>query len=591
MQGDTPATPLSAEANGANGTAHSPEEIKAMRRNGLPWILAAFAVAIVVLLIGLFFFGMKEYGCQWSGAQADGTAGAASLTDKDWPAPNPRSVLGVFPRAAVVSDNGLCSEIGRSVLLRGGNAVDASIATAACVGALNSHSSGLGGGFLMTVYNKFYGKCTTLDARETAPLSTSKDTFVSDPKNAFVGYKSVAVPGELHGYWKAFKAFGSGRIAWQDLLMPTIHLLNNGYPVTKLMEISLEKRKDEILAEPSMAKFFTNNQTGELYKEGEMLKNPVLAETLRQLATSPDPVRLFYFGDMARKIAAEFQANEGYITKKDLEMYQTIVDDSPLVNDHFHDQLAMCGPKPSSSFAVTQLIVSLMTRLFPAGTDPSSVFNSTDFYHKFVEVQKFAYAQRTRLADVSFVKDAETWAINMTKKEFTDALLDRIKDETQEVSEYGALIAQTNSVGTSHVSIIDADGNAVSLTSSLNNVLGAVVRSEQLGIVWNDHMDDFSTPGAKNFYGYEPSEANYIEPGKRPLSSMSPMIVYNHKSKQVKVNIGASGGSKIVSSIAQVLTHVLSFNKTVKEAIDFPRVHNQFTPLKTDYEVGVPQVS
>uniref|UniRef100_A0A915CL63 Uncharacterized protein n=1 Tax=Ditylenchus dipsaci TaxID=166011 RepID=A0A915CL63_9BILA len=555
-------------------TGQPSHSVKDMRNKGLPWILTACAIVIIVLCMVLCFFLYKEY---YSATTADPTDPFAltgftstSLPSKEdarkaWPTLSPATSLARFPKAAVVSDNGLCSEIGRNILLRGGNAVDSAIATIACVGALNAHSSGLGGGFLMTFYNHFYSKCTSLDARETAPLNTHRDTFASNPKDAVKGYKSVATPGELHGYWTAYKRFGSGRISWQDLLIPTVHLLTNGYPVSKLMEVNLRIRQEEIMNEPSMRNFFVNNVTNELYKEGEVLKNPQLAETFRKLAISSDPVKLFYGGEIGKQIADEIGENDGFITKKDLETYRTVIDTTPL------------------------LIVSIMSKFYPIGSDSSIPYSSVDYYHRLIEAQKFAYAQRSFLGDPKFIPKANSIANNMTTKEFTDYIVGKISSETLALEEYGGDNSMApDEHGTSHVSVIDADGNAVSLTSSVNNIFGALVRSDRLGIVWNDQMDDFSRPGSTNFFGFEPSKANYIEPGKRPLSSMSPVIIYDKQSKQVKASMGASGGSKIISSLSQVILQTINFNHTIKEAIDAPRLHNQFTPYITNYEKGFP---
>ncbi|KAI6190066.1 hypothetical protein M3Y97_00076500 [Aphelenchoides bicaudatus] len=585
---------LESNVNRTYDSRQTPNEMKQMRKKGLPWIIAAFALILLILLAVLFVFAMNGFGRDTNCISAEKLSRADA---KYIPASN--TMLGRFTRAAVVSDNGICSEIGRGILFRG-NAVDAAIAVAMCIGALHQHSSGLGGGFLATYYEKQRGQCVTLDARETAPLSTHLNTFDKDPKEAFVGYRSIATPGELHGYWTAFKNYGSGNVAWQDLVMPTVRLLNDGYPVTGLMEKNLKIREQEILNEPTMRKFFVNNATGKLYKEGEILKNPVLGETYRRLAVSSDPVRLFYFGEMAQVIAFEISTNNnGYVTRKDLESYRTIVDKQPLQNDHFHKDLVMCGPKPSSSFAVTQLILSVMSQFYPAGSDPEILFKDPLFYHRFVEAQKFAYAQRTRLgtaqfldiflADPKFVKEAEELAINMTTKRFTDEIMSQIKERVRDIMDYGADTGQPDDHGTSHVSVVDSEGNSVALTSSVNNIFGALVRSERLGIVFNDQMDDFSLPNQVNYFGFEPSRVNYIEPGKRPLSSMSPLIVYDKKTREVKASIGAAGGSKICSAVAQTLLHALSFNRTIKEATDFPRIHNQFTPITTSFEKDFPQ--
>uniref|UniRef100_A0A183CG28 Gamma-glutamyltranspeptidase 1 n=1 Tax=Globodera pallida TaxID=36090 RepID=A0A183CG28_GLOPA len=450
-----------------------------------------------------------------------------------------------FTRAAVLSENGICSEIGRKVLLQGGNAVDAALSVAFCVGALNPHSAGLGGGFLMTYYRRFYGKCTTIDARETAPARTNKGIFGNSSEegggggSSQYGYKSVATPGLLHGFWTAFKRFGSGKIAWMDLLMPTVHLLSDGFPVSELMAKNLEENRERIVngSHSGMRSHFTNPATGQLYREGELIRDNILAETLKRLALSHEPLQLFYSanGDMAKLIADEFAANGGFITRKDLHTYRSVVDEQPLlVTSEAEPKFVLCGAKPSSSFAITQLILAVMLKFYPPGSNSSIPWLSDEYYHRLIESQKHAG-------------------------------------------------------GTSQVIVVDADGNAVSMTSSINKAFGSLIRSPQLGLIWNDHMDDFSQPNRTNFYGLAPSETNFIEAGKRPMSSMSPMVVYHKDSRKVKIVIGASGGTLIPTAMSQVLLQLLAFNHSLKEAIDTPRLHNQFTPFVTDFEREFPQ--
>uniref|UniRef100_A0A7E4VUP2 Gamma-glutamyltranspeptidase 1 n=1 Tax=Panagrellus redivivus TaxID=6233 RepID=A0A7E4VUP2_PANRE len=563
----------------------SPTGIHDARKKGLPWLIAALIGAIFVLLLILLFFVLRV---PTDDLLKSRHKSLADLSRSDWPALSPKSLIATFKKVAVVSDNGLCSEIGRSILLRGGNAIDAAIATSVCIGGLNSHSCGIGGGGLMTVYLADQKKCLTIDARETAPLATNNQTFVNNPKDAFTGYKSIATPGEVHGFWTAFKRYGSGRIAWQDLIMPTVAHLRAGVPATKLMETNLNLVKSNIENEPTMRAFFINNVTGELYKEGEIMKNPVLADTLQRLATSSDPAKLFYTGDVAQQIAAEIYGNDGFLTKQDLEQYRSIVDEAaPLTTGIGGENIGLCGPKPPSGFVVTQFLVAVMSKLYPKGSNESKLYNDDEFYHRFVEAQKYGYALRTQLGHGPA---SDKTVEKLLDPAFHTEIADKISkaDKVQPESEYGAHLPPSGKHGTSHIGVVDAAGNAVSFTTSVNNVFGSHRRSPTLGIVWNDQMDDFSIPGAKNFYGFEPSEANFVSPGVRPMSSMSPLVAFDTVTGKVRVVAGAAGGSKIISTMSQFLLHVLSFNQTVKDAIDFPRIHNQFTPLDTNYEEGFP---
>jgi len=267
-----------------------------------------------------------------------------------------------------------------------------------------------------------------------------------------------------------------------------------------------------------------------------------------------------------------------------------VIYNQPLTNSHFSNRLVMCGPPPPSSFAVTQLIVSVMAKFYHENSSSTLFTDDALFYHRFIEAQKFSYAQRTLLGDSAFVASARKLSLNMTRKEYTDWIFNRITDHAQSIQNYGGVEQfMPPDHGTTHVSAIDSEGNGVSSTSTVNRWFGAVVQSNQLGIVWNDEMDDFSTPGMANGFGFAPSQTNFIEPGKRPMSSMSPMVVYNRLTGNLRMVIGCSGGSKIISALAKPLIRVLFFNETIKEAIDSPSLHNQFTPDVTQYETILPQ--
>uniref|UniRef100_A0A8R1TXC9 Gamma-glutamyltransferase n=1 Tax=Onchocerca volvulus TaxID=6282 RepID=A0A8R1TXC9_ONCVO len=504
-----------------------------------------------------------------------------------WPPPS-YSYMGEYKRAAVTCDHGLCSEIGRNILLRGGNAVDASIASLFCLGVTNPQSSGIGGGFIMTLYNRTKEKCIVIDARETAPEKAHRNMFINDEFGSKYGFRAIATPGEIAGYWLAFKRFGSGQVSWYDLIKPSIDLCRYGVPVSKYLAYVLSVKEKHFETLPSMQSWI-NNATNKVFVAGDIIKRPELAKTLERLALSSDPEELFYRGDIAKTLVKEIQKNGGIITLNDFAQFKPTVHEHPLVNDHFSDNLAMCGPPPPSSFASTQLIISLMARFYGPKTNKEVLQRGPLFYHRFIEAQKFAYAQRTLMGDEAFVSEAKGLAKNMTTKAYADWVFSRMRNTTQPTEYYGGIRKQLNDHGTSHVSVLDSMGNGVSSTSTVNRWFGAVVQSVDLGIVFNDEMDDFSTPGMANGFGFAPSESNFIEPKKKPMSSMSPMIIYNTKTGKVVMVAGASGGSKIISVLAKSIVRVLFFNETIKEAIDAPALHNQFTPDITQFEDVVPK--
>ncbi|CAJ0946738.1 unnamed protein product, partial [Mesorhabditis belari] len=505
----------------------------------------------------------------------------------DWPFPS-GSLHAHYRRAAVAADHGLCSEAGRDVLMESGNAVDSMIATLLCVGVVNPQSSGLGGGFLMTLYNSSTGRCISINARETAPAAAHKNMFVTNANESSTGYRSIAVPSELHGFWTTFTRFGSGKVTWQRLFQPAIKLARNGFPVSANLALILSDKEQEILDEPTMKSIFVNSDTGRVYEEGDIMKRGRLADTLRELSEAADPIDLFYRGGFAQTIVTEIKDKGGIITLQDLANYKTDVDETPIESEELPGELAMCGPPPPSSFVITQSIIAVMAEFY---AHQNVDLDDPLVYHRLIEAEKFAYAQRTKLGDIAFVQSANELVRNMTQKHYIKKIKSMITDGSHERSYYlGDNTTQPPDHGTSHVSIVDASGNAVSTTSTINLYFGSMRASPTLGIIWNDEMDDFSTPGQSNAFGFAASETNFIEPGKRPMSSMSPAVIYNKNDNQVRMVVGASGGSFIISTVAQTVIRTLLFNQTIKEAVDAPRIHNQYLPHRTDFEHSFPKV-
>ncbi|KAJ1360012.1 hypothetical protein KIN20_018872 [Parelaphostrongylus tenuis] len=504
----------------------------------------------------------------------------------DWPSPS-ASVEGKFKKAAITTDHQICSEIGGDILKRRGNAIDAAVAAMFCLGVTNPQSSGLGGGFLMTIYNRTSGKCIAIDARESAPAAAHRDMFHQDFVGSKLGFRAVATPGELAGYWHAFTQFGSGRASWKDLIRPSIQLCRKGVPVSVYLDYVMKVKEAHFRHYPSMRSWI-NPLTNSTYKAGDLLPRLKLAKTLEMIADSQDPVELFYRGKMADTIAKEMAEEGGLITKEDLTNYQPKVYQG-MERVRFRGDLAMCGGPPPSSFSVTQLIVAVMSGLYPQG-HKADIHSDPKVMHQFIEAMKFGYAQRTLLGDVAFVPSAYTLAKNLTTNEYTKWVLTRMRSVAQPAPYYGGNAqSQVPDYGTSHISVLDEYGNGVSATSTINQWFGATVESNAYGIVWNDEMDDFSTPGMANGFGFAPSETNFIEPGKRPMSSMSPMVIFNKRTGDPKMVVGGSGGSRIISSVAKAVVRSLVFGETIKQAIDSPLVHNQFTPDITQIDDSFPK--
>ncbi|VBB27867.1 unnamed protein product [Acanthocheilonema viteae] len=507
-----------------------------------------------------------------------------------WPGPS-GTLHARYKRAAIATDSGICSGIGRDILMLGGNAIDATVAALVCIGVVNPQSSGLGGGFLMTIYNGSSNQCIVVNARETAPAKANETMFNDSPEDSLEGYRAIATPSELHGLWTVFSTFGSGKISWYRLFQPSIELALKGFPISAALANELAKKEKAIMTEPSLKKVFVNPKTEKVYEEGDIITRDHLGATLKEIANSSDPLQLFYRGGIAQTIAAEIEEHGGYISTDDLNNYKTKLNEIPIIIEQFLDDYAMCGPPPPSSAAITQSLILTIAEFY----DGKSEFNRDDslFYHRLIEAEKFAYAQRTKLGDAEFVPEAQQIAENIIGSSYLKHIKSLIKNTSQSLDKYEVdLFQQPDDHGTSHISAIDQNNNiAVSCTSTINRIMGSLRISPTLGIVWNNEMDDFSIPGKSNSFGYLPSPANYIRPGKRPLSSMSPMIIYNKNTGSVKIKmvVGASGGSYIISAVAQTVIRNLIFNETIKEAVDSPRFHNQFIPPTTLYESSIPQ--
>ncbi|EGT42083.1 hypothetical protein CAEBREN_11919 [Caenorhabditis brenneri] len=489
----------------------------------------------------------------------------------------PKSKSAKFKNAAAVADSGFCAEIARNVIIQGGNAVDAAIAATFCNGVVLPYATGIGGGDFIVIYLKEEKKCVFLNSRETAPALATPKMYTTDTESAQFGYQSVGIPGELHGLWTAYTRYGSKVIPWSDLVMPAAQLAK-GFPMHQAMYNYLDritKYKERPESEP-LKNLYTSKYTGEYYKVGEIVSNYPLAKLLRVIANSPDPVQLFYNGSIAEGIVKEMLANGGIITADDLRNYETHVTETLYAD---LGKYRMCGPPPPSSWTITQAIPRIVEMQY----HDKKIFNDADFYHVLIEAQKLVYGQRGQLGDHLFSPESLIVAKNLTQKDVIKLLSKKIKDKGQGLEYYLKSAPAVLDSGTSQISVVDDDGNAVSLTSSINTAFGSKMLSKY-GFIYNNQMDDFSTPGFRNHWGFDPTPANFIQPGRRPMSSMSPTVVFDPKSGEVKMVTGGTGGSKIISAVAQTLVRGLLMGQDAAEIVEMPRVHNQLTPFITEVE-------
>ncbi|KAJ7901817.1 nucleophile aminohydrolase [Mycena olivaceomarginata] len=452
---------------------------------------------------------------------------------------------------AVATENILCSEIGVDILKAGGNAVDAAIAATFCIGTVAMYSSGIGGGGLMTIRIPPVSagepsEVFTLDFRETAPALANTTMFPPYSNSSRYGGLSVGVPGELRGLEEAHRRWGT--LPWKTLVEPSIALAK-GWTI----QVELGKRitwfPELMLGNPDWSAVFAPH-------------GPIIRGTLATIASEgPDA---FYKGPIADSLIKKIRATGGVLSHADFENYRVEVKHA--LQGTYRGRKVYTTDAPTSGPALLHML-NLIEK-FPMTTrTPLNV-------HRAIEVLKFGFAARTKICDPAFNNDTKR-IDEISTKSFADAVAVNITDDrTHSAQYYNPEYDVKTDHGTSHTSVIDKNGMAVALTSTVNLIFGSQVLDPETGVLLNDEMDDFSTPGTPNGFGLWPSPYNYPEPGKRPLSSMVPTIV-EHEDGSLTV-VGGSGGGRIFGAIFQT------------EAVEYWRVHTQLLPEIVDADEGYP---
>ncbi len=506
-------------------------------------------------------------------ADAMADAGADASVRAPWPYATPVTVRS--EKGMVVTDNSVASNVGRDVLAAGGNAADAAVATAFALAVAYPTAGNVGGGgFAVT---RMKGQVRALDFRETAPAAATRDMYLNadgKPKpEAREGIKSVGVPGSVAGLWELHQKLGSKKKTWAELLAPAIALAESGFPVDDAFLSTLEVAGKRMLKHPvSAALFFPN---GAPPAKGSTFRNPELAAVLRRIEKGS---KGFYEGPTADAIVAQMKADGGIITLADLKKYQAKWRTPIEFTYRGHKIVSM--PPPSSGGVTLAMICHILE-----GYDLGKMgFQSPEELHFVFEAMRRAYAARNaKLGDPDTVKMpieqllSDAWA-----KEQRATIKEDRATPSSEIAAAGP--ASASGPHTTHFSVVDAAGDTVAMTTTINWWYGSGVTVKGAGFVLNNEMDDFAAvPGTANGFGLVQGEANAIAPGKRMLSSMAPTIVSAPDGK-VTLVAGAAGGPTIITSVFLELSNVVDFQLDVGAAVAAPRFHMQHLPDEVAYE-------
>lgn len=478
----------------------------------------------------------------------------------------------VTENAMVVSAREEASKIGADILAKGGNAFDAMVATEMALAVAYPFAGNLGGGGFM-VYRLKDGKVGSLDYREKAPLSAYKNMYLDSlgnpiPGKSTIGATAVGVPGTVAGIFEVHKKFGS--LPMETLLQPALELALKGVVVTKNQEKRLANYRQEIIRVNGDSTLFASE-----FKENDTIRHIALAETLRKISKNGRDE--FYKGETAKKLSSFILEKGGYVTLEDLAAYEAKWREPIVFN---YKDLKVISMAPPSSGGITLAQIMAMLEPFPVN---EYGHNQLKTIQLITEAERRAYADRNYfLGDPDFVQIPVKELLNkdylherMNSFSFDKATL------SSKVSHGNIEIIESNE--TTHYSIVDQFGNAVSVTTTLNGAYGSKLYCDELGFFLNNEMDDFSIkPGTPNMFGLIGAEANSIAPGKRMLSSMTPTIV--EKDGKLFMVVGTPGGSTIITSVLQTILNVYEFNMSMQEAVNAPRFHHQWLPDIVTFE-------
>ena len=477
----------------------------------------------------------------------------------------------------VVSNNIHASEAGINILKKGGNAVDAAVAVGFTLAVTCPENGNLGGGGFI-IGATANGKIFTQDHREKAPSKSNHDMFL-DKNGSVIPYMSLTsraasgVPGTVHGLLTAWSDHGSGNIRIQQLLSSAIKLAEKGFLLSKYQADLFNIYKESFLSNNATSKIFIRKDNRP-WKKGDRFFQKDLAKTLKRIAKFG--LDGFYKGVTAELIIKEMQKSNGLISKYDLEQYRSVYRE-PVIGSFRDIEIISMGPPSSGGL----LLIHMLNALEYFNIDTLG-WNSTDYVHLLTEIAKRAYADRAQhLGDPDYWDNPRNMFLSKdyAKKRISNISMDSY---TPSKEVYSGIYNDNEGTETTHYSVVDKQGNAVAITTTLNTNFGNKHIVEGAGFLLNNEMDDFSSkPGTANAWGLIGGKANAIEPNKRPLSSMTPTILmYNG---QPIMTIGSPGGSKIITTVLQSILNVLVHDMDIKEAVCAPRFHHQWIPENTIY--------
>ncbi|KGO77704.1 Gamma-glutamyltranspeptidase [Penicillium italicum] len=484
--------------------------------------------------------------------------------------------IGPGKLGAVASESSICSGHGSDILKMGGNAADALVATEFCIGVIGMYHSGIGGGGFMLVRSP-KGDYEFIDFRETAPAAAFEDMYKNNEGASIYGGLASGVPGEVRGLEHLHKKYGS--LPWSTVVQPAIRTARDGFPVTedlvRYMASAVGNGEDFLSKNPTWAIDFAPN--GTRLGLGDTITRRRYADTLEAIAHRGADA--FYSGPIAETMINAVQRENGTMTLEDLKNYTVAIRDISQIEYRGYKITSTSAP---SSGSIALSILKILGTYKDFFSTEKSVNLST---HRLDEAMRFGYGERANFGDPLFVDGMAEYEKEILKQSTVDDIRSKISDvRTQNVSAYDpAGLESLDTPGTSHIAVADHTGLAISVITTINLLFGSQVMVPETGVIMNNEMNDFSIPGSSNSFGYIPSPSNYIRPGKRPLSSITPAIIERPNGKLFLI-AGSAGGSRIITATVQSIIHSIDQGLSAAKALAKPRLHDQLVPNQVSFE-------